>query len=318
MAGHVVSVGDLVLDVVLPVTLPVVGGQHQEPAFRRVEPGGAANFLFAARHMGLQVTAAGAVGADVFGQLILDALRDAEIDTAHIVAVPGSTSTLVIALADPASGQHAFIGHYGSGPDVPYPDGLDAALSNADALFVMGYTFAEKRIVPLALRALEQAKAIGLPVYLDVGPFMAAVPADLVAHITAQADVILMTEDEVALVCEGDTGDEAYARLLARGPHTLIVKQGASGCVIVTPDGQTRVPGYPAEVVDTIGAGDCFAGAFLAGRLNGLDLVDAAKLANAMGAATVQKAGAGSNAPTCAEVMDILARAGERLDFPCP
>lgn len=52
MAGHVVSVGDLVLDVVLPVTLPVVGGKHQEPAFRRVEPGGAANFLFAARHMG--------------------------------------------------------------------------------------------------------------------------------------------------------------------------------------------------------------------------------------------------------------------------
>src|SRR5690606_2765621 len=236
MAGHVVSVGDLVLDVVLPVTLPVVGGQHQEPAFRRVEPGGAANFLFAARHMGLQVTAAGAVGADVFGQLILDALRDAEIDTAHIVAVPGSTSTLVIALADLASGQHAFIGHYGSGPDVPYPDRLDAALSGADALFVMGYTFAEKRVVPLALRALDRAKAIGLPVYLDVGPFMAAVPPDLVPTLTAHADVMLMTRDEVGLVCEGGTGDEAYAALLERGPHTLIVKRGASGCAIITRD----------------------------------------------------------------------------------
>lgn len=318
MAGHVVSVGDLVLDVVLPVTLPVVGGKHQEPAFRRVEPGGAANFLFAARHMGLQVTAAGAVGADAFGQLILDALRDADVDTTHIVTPSGSTTTLVIALADIDSGEHTFLGHYGSGPDVSYPEGLDATLSEADALFVMGYTFAEKRIVPLALRALERAKEIGLPVYLDVGPFMAAVSPDLVPQITAHADLILMTEEEVGLVCDGCTGDEAYAALLERGPHTLIVKQGASGCVIVTPDGQTRVPGYPAEVVDTIGAGDCFAGAFLAGRLNGLDLVDAAKLANAMGAATVQKAGAGSNAPTCAEVMDILARAGERLDFPCP
>lgn len=318
MGGHVVSVGDLVLDVVLPVRLPVVGGEHQEPAFRRVEPGGAANFLFAARHMGLQVTAAGAVGADVFGQLILDALRADGIDTAHVVSAPGSTSTLVIALADPASGQHAFIGHYGSGPDVPYPDGLDAALSYADALFVMGYTFAEKRIVPLALRALDQAKAIELPVYLDVGPFMAAVPPDLVQHVTAQADVMLMTEDEVALVCEGCTGDKAYAALLERGPHTLIVKQGASGCVVMTRDGQTHVSGYPAEVVDTIGAGDCFAGAFLAGRLRGLDLLDAARLANAMGAATVQKAGAGRNAPSCVEVMDILARAGERLEFPCP
>src|SRR5690606_41789574 len=104
----------------------------------------------------------------------------------------------------------------------------------------------------------------------------------------------------------------------ARGQATLCVRQRGAGCVIVTADGQTRVPGYRAEVVDTLGAGDCFAGAFLAGRLNGLGLVDAAKLANAMGAATVQKAGAGSNAPTCAEVMDILARAGERLDFPCP
>ena len=315
MAGHVVSVGDLVLDVVLPVTLPVVGGQHQEPAFRRVEPGGAANFLFAARHMGLQVTAAGAVGADVFGQLILDALRDAGIDTMHIVAVPGSTSTLVIALADPASGQHAFIGHYGSGPDVPYPDGLDAALSNADALFVMGYTFAEKRIVPLALRWNRPKRR--LPVYLDVGRSWRPFRRTGGAHHRAG---------------RRDPDDRGRGRAGVRGRHrrrsvrppagarsaTLIVKQGASGCVIVTPDGQTRVPGYPAEVVDTIGAGDCFAGAFLAGRLNGLDLVDAAKLANAMGAATVQKAGAGSNAPTCAEVMDILARAGERLDFPCP
>ncbi len=318
MAGHVVSVGDLVLDVVLPVRLPVIGGEHQEPAFRRVEPGGAANFLFAARHMGLQVTAAGAVGADVFGQLILDALRGAGISAAHVVTVPGSTSTLVVALADPLSGQHAFIGHYGAGPDVPYPDRLDAALSDAGALFVMGYTFAEKRVVPLALRALDRAREIGLPVYLDVGPFMAAVPLDVMLRVTARADVMLMTEDEIALVYQGESGDAVYARLLDRGPHTLIVKQGASGCVIVTRDGQTHVPGYPAEVVDTIGAGDCFAGAFLAGRLNGLDLIDAARLANAMGAASVQKAGAGRNAPTCAEVMDILARAGERLEFPCP
>ena len=111
-----------------------------------------------------------------------------------------------------------------------------------------------------------------------------------------------------------------FSPLLARlvRAQTLIVKQGASGCVIVTREGQTPVPGYPAEVVDTIGAGDCFAAAFVAGRLRGLTLVDAARLANAMGAATVQKAGAGRNAPTCAEVMDVLARAGERLDFPCP
>lgn len=317
MAGHVVSVGDLVLDIVLPVRLPVVGGEHQEPASRQVEPGGAANFLFAARHMGLHVSAAGAVGADVFGQLILDTLRAEGINTTHILAMPGSTTTLVIALADVTTGQHTFLGHYGTGEDVPYPTGLDATIAAADLLFVMGYTFAEKRVVPMALRALDRARQVGIPVYLDVGPFMAAVSPELVQHITARADLILMTEDEVGLVSEGRAGDEAYAYLMARGPHTLIVKQGASGCTVMTRDGQTHVPGYPAEVVDTIGAGDCFAAAFVAGRLNGLSLADAARLANAMGAATVQKAGAGRNAPTCAEVLAVLERAGERLDFRC-
>lgn len=318
MAGHVVSVGDLVLDVVLPVTLPVTGGKHQEPAFRRVEPGGAANFLFAARHMGLRVTAAGTVGADVFGQLILDALVENGIDTAQIAVPHGSSTTLVIALADLASGEHAFIGHYGTGPDVPYPAGLDAALAQAGALFLMGYTFAEKRVVPMALRALDRARATGVPVYLDVGPFMAMVPPDLVEHITARADVLLMTEDEIGLVCAGCAAEEAAARLLERGPSTLVIKRGASGCTVVTPAGRIPVAGYPVKVVDTIGAGDCFAGAFVAGRLSGLDLLDAARLANAMGAATVQKAGAGRNAPTCAEVLAVLARAGEQLDFPCP
>lgn len=317
MAGHVVSVGDLVLDVILPVRLPVRGGEHQEPELRRVEPGGAANFLFAARHMGLRVSAAGTLGADVFGQLILDALHAEGIETDHIVVPPGATSTLVIALADRESGQHAFIGHYGEGPDVPYPDGLDACLADADLLFVMGYTFAEARVVPMALRALARARAIGKPVYLDVGPFMAMVPPELVRQVVAYADLVLMTEDEVGLVCEGQTGDAAYARLLAEGPSTLIVKQGASGCQIITAEARVAVPGYPATVVDTVGAGDCFAGAFVAGRLAGLDLPDTARLANAMGAATVQKTGAGRNAPTCAEVLAILAAAGDKVDFTC-
>ena len=48
-----------------------------------------------------------------------------------------------------------------------------------------------------------------------------------------------------------------------------------------------------------------------------LPLAAHAPSGHAMGAATVQKAGAGRNAPSCAEVMDILARAGEQIDFPC-
>lgn len=317
MGTHVISLGDLVLDVILPTTLPVQPGAHQEPTYRRVEPGGAGNFMIAARRMGLRVSAAGTVGADPFGAEIRAALAAEDIDISLVNIVPDSTSTLVIVLTDSASGAHTFIGHYGEGPEAPYPDGLDERLANANVLYVQGYTFAERRIVPLAFRAMERAEAAKVPVYLDVGPFMAEVSPEHIPWIVQRAAVLLMTEDEVPLAAGGRAGRAAYDYLLEQGPHTLIVKQGAAGCSIITGDLWDRVPGYPSQVVDTVGAGDCFDAAFLAGRLRGLSLTDSARLANAMGAAVVARAGAGRNAPHCADVLAVLAAAGEEIEFSC-
>lgn len=312
---NVVSVGDLVLDIILPVTLPVT--THQDVPSRRVEPGGAGNFMIAARRMGLEVSAVGAVGADMFGAQILDVLRQEGVDVTGVVAVPESTTTLVIVLTDQQSGEHLFIGHYGEGMEAPYLDQVDELVKKADALFIQGYTLAEKRVVPLALRTIERAVALKLPIYLDVGPFMAQVPPERIRWIVERADVILMTEDEAPLVSGGLAGAAAYNALLAQGVRTLVVKRGASGCLVITPDSQEVIPGVEVKVVDTVGAGDCFDAAFVAGRLKGMSLRDSALLANAMGAASVQKMGAGRNAPTCAEVKAVLSQAGAELKLLC-
>jgi sugar/nucleoside kinase (ribokinase family) len=62
-----------------------------------------------------------------------------------------------------------------------------------------------------------------------------------------------------------------------------------------------------------IGAGDCFNAAFIYGTLRGLSAVDAATLANAMGAAMVQKLGTGRSAPMRDEVLAILHAGGKSL-----
>ncbi|MBN1201863.1 MAG: carbohydrate kinase family protein [Anaerolineae bacterium] len=317
MTQSVVSVGDLVLDITLPVQLPIRAGEFQEPTQRRVEPGGAANFMIAARRLGLDVYAAGTVGDDCFGKQIVDVLKRERIDISYVVSMPGSTSTLVIALTDPATGEHTFIGHYGSGGDVSYPGRLDRRIDKSDALFLAGYTLAEERVVPMARRAVECALDANVPVLLDVGPFMATVPPDLIRWVVERAHIMLMTDDEVPFAAGGQSGEAAYRTLLNQGPSTLVIKHGPGGCSLVTADGLEHVPGFDVEVVDTVGAGDCFAGAFTAGLLRGLDLFDAAQLANAMGAAVVQRVGAGSNAPTCADVLAILRRAGIESGFSC-
>jgi sugar/nucleoside kinase (ribokinase family) len=312
---NVVSVGDLVLDIILSAKLPVT--MHQDVPYRRVEPGGAGNFTIAARHLGLNVMAVGAVGADVFGRHILDILSNEGVNISGVVAVPGSTTTLVIALTDQLSGDHVFIGHYGVGPEVPYPDHIDELIEAADAFFIQGYTLAERRVVPMALRALQRAEKLNVPIYLDVGPLIAQVSPERTRRVLERAAVILMTEEEAPLVSEGRSGEHAYEYLLASGPQTLVVKRGGSGCLLVTREQRTEVPGFPANIVDTVGAGDCFDAAFIAGQLWGFGLRDSALLANAMGAASVQKMGAGSNAPTCPEVVAVLAQAGVILEFSC-
>lgn len=315
MAKRIVSIGDLVLDLIMTVRLPVFPGEHQEPGTRRVEPGGAGNFTIAARHMGLAVSAAGTVGADGFGDVILEALHAEEVDTTCVVRVPGSTSTVVVVLTDPQSGEHTFIGSYGGGPPVPYPAALDGITARADAIFIQGYTLSEKRIVTMAFRAIEQAQRV--PVYLDVGPFMEYVDARDITRIVHRSAVILMTEDEIPLVSGGRQGRDAWAYLLDQGPDLLVIKQGPAGCTVVGRDGMEQVPGFAVPVMDTVGAGDCFDAAFVAARLNGLSLWDSARLANGMGAAAVQRVGAGRSAPTCDDVLALVQASGDRIDFPC-
>ena len=97
------------------------------------------------------------------------------------------------------------------------------------------------------------------------------------------------------------------AALLSLGPHTVVMKQGAAGCTIATANGLVQSPGFPVKVVDTVGAGDSFAAAFIAGQLRGGSLAQAARLANAMGALTAMQRGAGTRIPPRASLLQMLA-----------
>jgi ribokinase len=318
MGKHLVTIGDLVLDIIMPVTLPIVGSQHQSLTERSTEPGGAANTIITARNLGLDVTVVGTVGSDVYGERILRPVRDSGADCSFVTIQPDTTSTIVVTLTDRESGEHVFLGHYGEGPDVPYPDGLDVCIAQADALFLSGYTLADSRIAAMAQRALKCAYEAGVPIYLDVGPFLNHADQELVRWVLERTHLLFLTDEETSQVVDQRRGPEAYADLLLHGPTYAIVKRGASGCIVVTVDWWLDFPAFPVEtVLDTVGAGDAFAAAYIAGVLNGLEIRECALLANATGAASTRKVGAGSNAPTCDEIMAVLEGAGESIDFSC-
>lgn len=318
MTKRLVTVGDLVLDLLLDVRLPVAADAHQMPPTLLLEPGGACSTILAARNLGLDVAALGAVGADFPGRMLLDILVEAGVDTSALWVPAGSTTTTVIALSDRMRGGHVFLGNYGEGPEIPMTDLARQQLKLADALFIAGYSLVEERLRPLIDGVLAVFRDSPTPLYVDVGPFLDQLERAKLERVLDATDVLLLTEDEIPLVSGGETGIEACQRLLHRWPSLLIVlKLAENGCRIMTSEIDKHCPGFAVAVVDTIGAGDVFAAAFIWSRFQGYALADCGTIANAMGAVSVTKSGAGRRAPTCSEIQALLDAHKTGLQLSC-
>jgi sugar/nucleoside kinase (ribokinase family) len=309
MPPLLVSIGDLVVDLITPTRLPILPFQHQETRGLYLEAGGACNFNILARRLGLDVRPIGAIGADVFGRELIAILTAEAINLDAVAVLPGSRTCVVLDLIDRETHAHTFVGSLAEGPLVEYTPAINTLIGTAGAVFCQGYNLHEAQLRTLLGAALIAARQQSVTIYCDTGPTLAhGIEAARIRQLITSCDVLLMTEEEIPFAAAGRVGDEAYAYLFAAGARAVVVKQGAAGCTVVLPDERVPVPGFRVPLVDTIGAGDCFDAAFVYGRLHGLDWRAAAELANAAGAASVQKRGSGRNVPTRAEVEAVLGR----------
>ena len=306
MSKRIVSIGDLVVDALMDARLPLAAGDHQMSPSLRFEAGGACSTILAARNMGLEAAALGAVGDDLQGQLLGDILRGAKVDISALETSANSATTTVLTLIDRRQGGHVFLGYYGQGPPVLLTEQARRLLMAADALFISGYSLVDDRLRTLVEGLLDFLEDHQRPLYVDVGPLMGQLDSARLERILRLTDVLLLTEAEIPLVA-GGMGRDAGRRLVRQFPRLLmVIKQAARGCCLLTQEGEISCVGYSARLVDSVGAGDAFAGAFMWARLNRFSLEDCGKIANAMGAASVRKIGAGRNVPSRAEVQAVL------------
>jgi len=159
---------------------------------------------------------------------------------------------------------------------------------------------------------------------------MTDLPAELhttkhLAKLINHFDLVFLNRDVVqdATRCRGGLAPVVEAALaLVRniGPKgTMILTLGEDGALIISPDRREpiHVPGLAAHVVDTTGAGDAFAGAFLSVWLNTGDAITAARYANAAGAFAVSVEGTQNSVPTAAllqRLLEVAVRAPQELD----
>jgi sugar/nucleoside kinase (ribokinase family) len=296
----------LVADLIVAIpTLPAEAGQHQNADEIRLEPGGGANFLIAGARLGYPMAAIGVLGDDHWGRLVAALIEAEGVDLAGVQRV--GTTTMVIVLVS-QSGEHVFLGKHGQTGKIVLTELEITMIKGAGAIYLAGYTLLEAGLVELALEATRLAKQTGIPIFFDPGPQIAQVSPALRQTFLSLVDTVFAAEAEIPLLVSGSVTD-----LINLGPSTVVVKRGPAGCVIYERDQQSpllEAPGYPVPVVDTSAAGDSFNAGFMAARLWGWSLADAARLANAVGAAKVKKLGGGRNVPTLAEVRAIINQFG--------
>ena len=124
----------------------------------------------------------------------------------------------------------------------------------------------------------------------------------------AQSDIALPGLED-AHVLTGLTDPDAIAAFyLALGPRIVVLKMGAQGALLLTPDQRLMLPAFPCTPVDATGAGDTFCGSFLARLIAGDPPEQAIRYAAAAAALQTEAYGAVAPIPHAAAVHQALAR----------
>lgn len=274
----------------------ILGGR-----FQTAHGGKGANQAVAAARAGGQVKFIARLGADVFGDETMDALRRDEISIGHVTRDSGAPSGVAL----------IFVSKQGENSIAVAP-GANACLSVEDVKAARdAFTGVKVLLIqletPLATveAAVKTAVERKVPVILNPAP-ACALPARLLKQISVltpnESEAELLTGIKVRTVA---SAKKAAAVFLEKGVRTVVLTLGKRGALIVDRQGARLVPGYAVKAVDTTAAGDVFNGALAVALGEGKPIDDAVQFANAAAALSVTREGAQPSAPYRAEILKM-------------
>ena len=294
--GRIAVLGSANMDLVVRQPRPVLPGETIFGTSFTTGPGGKGlNQAIAAARAGADVAFVGAVGDDAFGERLRERLTSDGVDTGALRTVADATGIAAITVTD--DGENAIVVVAGANGQSAFEDRDRAVVAGASHLVVQ-----LERPAELLREALAFARERGVTTVLTPAPARAGIE-DLVAL----ADILVPNEGEAALL-SGLSDAEDAAIALSRSGGTVVVTRGSRGAVVAR-GGRLihEVPAYPAEAVDTTGAGDTFTGVLVAWLASGADLHEALRAAAAAASLAVGRPGAADAAPGRSEILEILA-----------
>ena len=281
--GVVAVAGEVIMDMV------PAGG----PDTFRAAPGGSpANVAVGLARLDVPVQLLARLSGDVLGRRLRAHLASNGVDLSHAVDATEPSSLAIVVLADDGSADYDF--RVDGTADWQWTDAEVAdAVDGVVALHVgsLGLTTPPGGEVlrRLAARAHESATVTFDPNVRHLLMGSAEATMRIVDEVLQVADVVKASDEDVAWLAPGRDLADVASEWAARGPALVVITRGGDGALAVgAAAGTVDRPGQQVDVVDTVGAGDSFMAAVLAG-LHRRGLLGAAnrEVLRAMDAATV-------------------------------
>jgi ribokinase len=307
---NIVVVGSLNMDLVIQVpTIPKPGETVLGDNFATFPGGKGANQAVAAARLGASVAMVGQVGADTYGESLINNLSTEGVNIDHIF-IDESNATGVAMISVDASGQNSIVVASGANFTLT-KEHIQSAWEKIGDIDIL--------IMPLETPPDTIFESARLANKRDVKIVLNPAPARLLdAELLSLVDVLVPNEHEILQVSEyynsANTEVEKAARtLIDQGVNAVVTTLGSNGVSIVeNSKNEVLLPPFSVDVMDTTAAGDSFVAALAVGLGEGKTLYEASYFANAAGALTVTKLGAQPSLPTRTEVKEFLDREEEQ------
>lgn len=234
--------------------------------------------------LGLRTAMLAAVGDDVFGRVVREALDERGVTL--LEAPAGGTPTGLSVILSPEGGEgRAILTLPGTIPLLRPADISDELLGRTRHVHVSSLYLQPALAAGLA-GVFERARKLGVTTSLDTN-WDPSEHWSAIGDILAHTDVFLPNAAEL-LAITGAPDPASAAKGLAA---TVVMKDGVRGARAWWDGGECAAPGRTVEVVDTVGAGDSFNAGFLAARLTGHPIEEAVRWAAAAGSLSTRAAG---------------------------
>ena len=312
----VVGLGELLID------FTYYGKSETGGTLFEQNPGGAPpNLLAAVQRLGGKTAFIGKVGDDMHGHHLKAVLDKTGISTKGLVIQSDVFTTLAFVDLAP-NGERSFSFARKPGADTQLSaDEVDFELIKQAKVFHIGsLSLTDEPARSATLKAIDFARKNGCVVSYDPN-YRAPLWKDKETAIKGMrsilelVDIIKVSDEEIELLTDKTTPEEAAKVLLEKGISCVIVTLGSKGAYVATKEISVTAPSRTVTVVDTTGAGDSFFGGFLykmchdnkkPSELTFKELGDYARFANAVASIVVTRRGGVNSMPAMNEVKKVL------------